>query len=170
MMVIPLSKQDLLDIVAAASTLDERLDKEFLPDDVRANDEILVPFVLLARRQYTLRARDAYALLCEEAHVALQRSLLQTLTDYAAQALYLEFAIERAQTQSSLERFLTMAQEHDERIHYQKFVERMRQGGLITFFREYSVLARLLSTITDLWVEATVEFRQRLAADWSDIH
>ncbi len=264
MMVIPLSKQDLLDIVAAASTLDERLDKEFLPDDVRENDEIvnarleawcqtiakgdweqfrrrlawddrreemvrrvlgtvrmpegaplpawaetlsevlsvaaslptdkpgtsheedslpfldakepfpfeeiLVPFVLLARRQYTLRARDAYALLCEEAHVALQRSLLQTLTDYAAQALYLEFAIERAQAQSSLERFLTMAQEHDERIHYQKFVERMRQGGLITFFREYSVLARLLSTITDLWVEATVEFRQRLAADWSDIH
>src|SRR5690242_5109590 len=40
-MAIPLSKQDLLDIVVAASTLDERLDKGFLPDVAKANEEIV---------------------------------------------------------------------------------------------------------------------------------
>src|SRR5437588_10763499 len=95
--------------------------------------------------------------------------LLQTLTSYAAQALYLEFSIELNRAQSPLERLLAAAQENDQRQLYQEFVERMLQGGLVNFFREYAVLARLLATITDLWVEATVEFLQRLTADWSDM-
>src|SRR5690348_6000629 len=41
MQAISLSKQDLLDIVAAASTLDERLDKGFLPDAAKGNEEIV---------------------------------------------------------------------------------------------------------------------------------
>jgi type 2 lantibiotic biosynthesis protein LanM len=254
------SQQDLLDIVAAASTIDERLVKGFLPSDAQTNEmavkarldawcqavaqgdwhqfrqrlawdsldedmvrcvlgvvrvpeglplprwadtlneavrqaahlpieeagasqantdrlsfldakepfpfeELLAPFVLLARRRCVAQAGEAYHLLCEQAHVSLQRSLLQTLTGYAIQALYLEFSIERAIAQSPLERLLELAQEDDDRTRYQQFVERMRQGGLAAFFQEYTVLARLLSTITDLWVEATVEFLQRLAAD-----
>ena len=56
-----------------------------------------------------------------------------------------------------------------EQTHHKQFVQNMLQGGLADFFREYSVLARLLATITDLWVEATVEFLMRLAADWPDL-
>ncbi len=132
-------------------------------------EEVLAPFVLLARRRCMIRAAESYHLLCEQAHASLQRSLLQTLTGYAGQALYLEFSIERALAQSPLERLLELAQEDDDRTRYQQFVERMRQGGLVAFFQEYTVLARLLATITDLWVEATVEFLQRLAADRSEI-
>src|SRR6266566_6257646 len=132
-------------------------------------EEILTPFVLLALRRCVAQAGDDSHLLGEEAHASLQRSLLQTLTSYAAQALYLEFSIERTRAQSPWERLLAAAQEHDQRQLYQAFVEQLLQGGLVTFFREYAVLARLLATITDLWVEATVEFLQRLAADWSDM-
>ncbi|TMC15526.1 MAG: type 2 lantipeptide synthetase LanM [Chloroflexi bacterium] len=128
-------------------------------------EEVLVPFVLLARRRCVVQAGKAYHLLCEQAHVSLQRSLLQTLTGYAGQALYFEFSIERALAQSPLERLLELAQQEDDRTRYQHFVERIRQDGLAAFFQEYTVLARLLATITDLWVETTVEFLQRLAAD-----
>ena len=258
------SQQDLLAIVAAASTIDDRLVKEFLPDDTQNNEaavkarldawcqavaqgdwhqfrrrlvwdgldedmvrrvlgavrvpaglplpqwadtlneavsqvahlsvdeagssqadadglsfldarepfpfeKVLAPFVLLARRRCAVQAAEAYHLLCDQAHVSLQRSLLQTLTGYAGQALYLEFSIERALAQSPLDRLLELAQEDDHRTRYQQFAERMRRGGLVAFFQEYTVLARLLATITDLWVEATVEFLQRLAADRSEM-
>jgi len=259
-----LSQQDLLDIVARAATIEERLDKGFLPSDAQANEvvvktrlatwcqtvakgdweqfrrrlawdsldedmvrrvlgvvrvpegtllpawvetlreavrlaaslpvdeagasqadagrlpflaatapfpfeELLVPFVLLAGQRCAAQAGDASHLLCDEAHVALQRSLLQNLTTYAAQALYLEFSIERHRAQSPLDRLLATADEQDQRTLYQAFIEQMLQGGLVNFFREYTVLARLLATITDLWVEATVEFLQRLVADWPDM-
>lgn len=259
-----LSHQDLLDIVAAASTIDERLARGFIPDDVQPSEavvktrlaawcqaiarddwkqfrrrlawdsldenmvrrvlgtvrvpegiplpawaetlseavnlaaslsideagasqadasrmpfldakepfpfeEMLVPFVLLARRRCIAQAGDAYDLLGEEARVALQRSLLQTLTTNAAQVMYLEFSLGRNRAQSPLEYLLAAAQENDRRQLYQEFVEQMLQGGLVNFFQEYTVLARLLATLTDLWVAATVEFLQQLAADWSDL-
>ena len=132
-------------------------------------EEVLAPFVMLARRRCAVQAAEAYHFLCEQAHASLQRTLLQTLIEYAGQALYLEFSIEHALAQSPLERLLELAQDDDDRTRYQQFVERMRQGGLVAFFQEYTVLARLLATITDLWVEATVEFLQRLAADRSEM-
>lgn len=132
-------------------------------------EELLAPFTLMARRRCIDQAGDAYYLLCEEAHTSLQRSLLRTLTDCAAQALYLEFSIARALAQSPLERLLKLAQKDTSRAHYQKFIERMKQGQLKAFFQEYTVLARLLATITDLWVEATVEFLHRLADDMFDV-
>ena len=131
-------------------------------------EELLVPFVLLAQRRYAAWAGDAYGLLSNEAHTMMQRDLLQTLTAYAAHALHLEFSIAYAQARSPLDRLLA-AQDDDERQCYRQFVEHMLDGGLVSFFREYAALARLLATLTDLWVEATVEFLQRLAVDWSDI-
>lgn len=224
----PLSQQDLHDIVAAASTIDERLGEGFFPDDAQTNDqivkvrldawcqvvakgdwerfrqrlawdgleedtvrrvlgvvrvpegallpawadtlseavnlaasspvdeagagkadegclpfldvneplpfeEILVPFVLLARQECVAQAGDTYHLLSNEAHLTLQRSLLQTLTSYAALALHLEFSIEHAQAQPPLERLFILAQEDEDRSRYQQFVEHMRRNGLAPF-------------------------------------
>ncbi len=39
----------------------------------------------------------------------------------------------------------------------------------LPFIQDYPVLARLVATVTDFWVDATGEFIQRLTADWSDI-
>lgn len=43
------------------------------------------------------------------------------------------------------------------------------EGKLLSFFQEYSVLARMMATLTDFWVDATEEFIRRLASDWSEI-
>jgi type 2 lantibiotic biosynthesis protein LanM len=132
-------------------------------------EEVLVPFVVVAREKLTSQSGAAYHLLEEEAHVALQRNLLQTLTAYSAQALNLEFSIKRALEQSPLQYLFAQVQNENERILYQQFIEWMHRGGLTVFFQEYTVLARLLATITDFWIEANVEFLQRLSSDWSEI-
>jgi type 2 lantibiotic biosynthesis protein LanM len=132
-------------------------------------EEILAPFVVVARQRYAALAAAAYHLLSDEAHITLQRSLLQTLATIAAQALYLEFSIEQAQAQSGLERLLAQAQNDASQTLYRQFVRDMCRGRLVAFFQEYAVLARLLATVTDLWVEATVEFLKRLSSDWLGI-
>ena len=131
-------------------------------------EEILVSFVIVAQQRVAAQVGDAHAFLSSAAFITLQRNLLQVLTTYAAQTLFLEFRVERAQAQSALDR-LVIGKDDDSRSHYLWFVERMRRGRLVPFFREYTVLARLLATITDLWVEATVEFLHRLATDWSEL-
>lgn len=131
-------------------------------------EEIMIPFVIVAWKMLTVQANITYHLLKDEAQITLQRSLLQTLTSYAAQALFLEFAIERTKVQSALGRLLTQAPDND-RTLYQHFCRQLHEGALVTFFKEYAVLARLLATTTALWIEANVEFLQRLAYDWPEI-
>jgi type 2 lantibiotic biosynthesis protein LanM len=138
------------------------------PENPLPFEEILVAFVMVAHDRLAVQARDADSLLSREASITLQRNLLQVLTTYAAQALFLEFCIERAQSQSTLDR-LVIREDNDSRTHYLRFVERMRRGRLVPFFREYNVLARILASVTDLWVEATVEFLHRLMTDWSEL-
>lgn len=132
-------------------------------------EEIIAPFVVVAQQKLTAQAGITYQLLGDSAHIILQRHLLQTLISCSAQALYLEFSIERQRTQSPLDRFVALAQGSGEQTLYQQFVARMRHGGLTSFFHEYAVLARLLATITNLWIDAQVEFLQRLASDWSEL-
>ncbi|MFL5660052.1 MAG: type 2 lanthipeptide synthetase LanM, partial [Ktedonobacteraceae bacterium] len=132
-------------------------------------EEVLTPFILVARQKLISQSGAAYHLLGDKAHRALERNLLQYLTTYAVHALYLEFSIELAQGRSSLERLLVRVYDYDNRTVYRRFIERMQRGGLTTFFKEYTVLARLLATVTDLWVEANVEFLRHLSSDWSEI-
>jgi type 2 lantibiotic biosynthesis protein LanM len=132
-------------------------------------EEVLTPFILVARQKLIIQSGAAYHLLGDKAHRALERNLLQYLTTYAVHALYLEFSIELAQVRSPLERLLVQVYDDNNRTVYRRFVERMQRGGLATFFKEYTVLARLLATITDLWVEANAEFLRRLSSDWSEI-
>ena len=115
-------------------------------------EEVLTPFILVARQKLIIQSGAAYHLLRDKAHRVLERNLLQYLTTYAVHALYLEFSIELAQGRSSLERLLVRVYDYNNRSVYRRFVERMQRGGLATFFKEYTVLARLLATVTDLWV------------------
>jgi len=152
---------------AAAGELIGEQDRRFLdPENPLPFEEVLTPFVILASQRCAAQAGVAYHLLSSEAHGRLQRHLLQSLAFYAGPTLYFVFALERIQQQSSLERLL--ASDHN-RAFYQRFVAHMLQGQLARIFQEYAVLARLLATISDRWVEATVEFLQRLAADLPDL-
>ena len=125
-------------------------------------EELLAPFVALAQWRFLAQAGTAADLLTDAAHLTLQRHLLQVLTSLSMPTLHAEFAQSRAQAAGSTE-------QRDDRECYRHFLQQMYQGGLAALLRTYSVLARLLVTACDLWVEANVEFAQRLAADWPDL-
>jgi type 2 lantibiotic biosynthesis protein LanM/predicted ribosomally synthesized peptide with nif11-like leader len=50
-------------------------------------------------------------------------------------------------------------------IHYRSFCQRLLNGGFIALCERYPALARLLGIVTELWVEETREFIERLEAD-----
>jgi class II lanthipeptide synthase len=136
------------------------------PEEPLPFEEVVAPFVHHARQRCAAQAGMAYQLLSDQAHRSLERHLLESLSAYAAQTLYLAFSIERAQRRI-LPRESPTAMPN--RTFYDDFVRRMCQGQLLTLFDTYPVLARLLATLTDRWVETTSEFLQRLAADLPDL-
>lgn len=132
-------------------------------------EDILAPFVLVARRKLDALTGEAYGLLSSGAHAGLERSLLKSLTYCAAQTLLLEFSILREQALPPAARLFEQLLETDRRSVYRMFAGRMRGGGLAAFFKEYAVLARLLARTTSLWIEANAEFLGRLASDRAGI-
>ncbi len=128
-------------------------------------EEVLAPFVLAAQRQVASRAGAAYTLLAEQAHATLERSLLAALVTRACPTLHLEFSLLRVQQRSFWPGSVGAALGPDDRRLYEQFVGRLRGEGLAALLEEYAVLGRLLGTTMHYWVEATVEFLQRLATD-----
>lgn len=125
-------------------------------------EELLAPFVSLAQERLLAQAGTAANLLTDTVHLTLQRHLLQVLTSLSLPTLQAEFARSRTQAAGSDEQREGMQ-------CYQHFLRLMCRGGLAALLQSYSVLARLLTTTCDLWVEANVEFVQRLQADWPDL-
>jgi lantibiotic modifying enzyme len=111
----------------------------------------------------------AYEQLTAQAHASLERSLLQQLTQLCAPALEWEFSLSRAVRQSSVSRLLGRLQENPTRQRYTTFVQELLAGRLLYFFREYSVLARLVGTTMAFWVAANGEFLSRLSTDRNDL-
>jgi len=132
-------------------------------------EELYLPFVDSAARTLAARAGNAYPFLSDAAHALLERNLLERLVYIGAQSLELEFSLFRTTQQPSIVRLM---QTHAGRLatdQYRAFIGRMLNGGLLTFFQEYAVLARVLTTSTELWIDATAEFLARLASDWDAI-
>ena len=132
-------------------------------------EELLVSFVSVAGEKVARLAGSASHLLSKDAYAALLRDLLRTLTTCAAPSLYLEFSVYRQEMQSPFALPVEQEQDHEDRTCYQHFMAEMLQGGVLSLFQEYAALARLLARTTDLWVETTVEFLQRLETDLADI-
>jgi len=132
-------------------------------------EEAFFPFVYVARQKLIASANSSYHLLSKEAHANLERSLLRWLAFISSRSMELEFSVFRAGKQATLARLLGQSPGSSFREQYREFIKGMLSGGLLSFFQEYSVLARLVGTVTDLWVDATAEFLLRLASDWSEI-
>jgi len=132
-------------------------------------EELLAPFVLAARSELAARSGGAYTLLTERAHGAIERHLLRELSHFAAEALLMEFRVLRYQTLSTLERLVADLESSEDRTLYRHFVARMGDGGLTSFMKKYSALARVLATVVDCWVQANSEFLQRLEIDWATL-
>jgi type 2 lantibiotic biosynthesis protein LanM len=129
-------------------------------------EEVLLPFVRVARRRLKAQTEANYALLSETCQATLERNLLRILSEIGSRTLLFAFSV-----------FQTLAQtdpgqpqpDNSPKKHYFAFVKSLFSGELHTLFQEYSLLARLLATQIDFWVEATEEFLQRLQADWPEI-
>ncbi|HBY94321.1 MAG TPA: hypothetical protein DEP84_10230, partial [Chloroflexi bacterium] len=155
------------------------------PDDPVPFEEVLLPFVQVARRRLADQAGTGERLLSNSAHAALECHLLRDLSRIGARTLLSAFSVfqvleqrakapppVRACTGVSPSPHPPLAERGTEppaREHYVAFVKRLLDGGLPSFFHEYSVLGRLLATKTDFWVEATAEFLRRLQADWPEV-
>ncbi|GHO76727.1 hypothetical protein KSD_44980 [Ktedonobacter sp. SOSP1-85] len=117
--------------------------------------ELLLPFVIVGHQRYVEQSSPSYHLLTQEAHTSLKLHLLQALTSLAVQALYTEFSSQYRQ----------QAQPLDEQGFYQQFLQQAARGGLASFLCSYSVLARLLATTVEAWIDNTYAFIRRLADD-----
>jgi type 2 lantibiotic biosynthesis protein LanM len=131
-------------------------------------EEILLPFIYVARQRLVTEAGSHYDLLSEESHASFERRLLWRLSYICSPTIELEFSVFRATKQPSVTRFLENLGKNSKE-YYQNFVEYLFEGGLLKFFQEYPVLARLAATVTDLWVDATREFICRLESDKLEI-
>ncbi|MEH2084218.1 MAG: type 2 lanthipeptide synthetase LanM family protein [Nostoc sp.] len=132
-------------------------------------EEIWLPFIYIARNKLTAQTDTNYLMLAAEAHATLERTLLESLTTLSVQALATRFKVFQYQKQPAFIRTLGKITTTRSNEQYKLFIEEMLNGGLLSFFQDYPVLARLVATITDFWVDATGEFLGRLASDWLEI-
>ncbi|MBE9036790.1 type 2 lanthipeptide synthetase LanM family protein [aff. Roholtiella sp. LEGE 12411] len=132
-------------------------------------EEILSPFIYVARTKLKTQVGSGYELLCDAAHAILERSLLRWLVNLCTPSLEFELSVFHLSRQttlvSRLQKSINVSSQH----HYKHFTKYFLQGRLIKFFQEYPVLGRLVAQATDLWVDATGEFISRLASDLFDI-
>lgn len=136
------------------------------PDEPLPFEECHLPLVGYARQRLLARRPAGWALLSTKAQAALERALLLRLANQAAQVLNLEFSVYRATHCSPFGRQWQQLAPSGARTLYEGFVAGLRDGALLPLLREYAVLARQLATAIDLWVAATTELLERLAADW----
>jgi type 2 lantibiotic biosynthesis protein LanM len=132
-------------------------------------EEVLAPFVLVARERLAGRMTAFGKQLSATARAALERSLMRSLSSASSELLLTEFETVRAQEQSSWDRLFALAQDPEDRSLYRRFVRRLGEGGMARLLLRYPVLARQLGTISQLWVEANAEFLGRLEADMPEL-
>ncbi|NMG05527.1 type 2 lanthipeptide synthetase LanM family protein [Brasilonema sp. UFV-L1] len=150
-------------LIAQQSEINNKKPQHHIPFE-----EVFLGFIEVAREKLIAQTGSSYKLLSEESHKSLEHSLLQQLSSVYIQALNWEFSIFRSFHNTP---FLHISQQSSDYSteQYQKFVHGMMTEKLLSFFQEYSVLARMMATLADFWVDATFEFIQRLASDWSKI-
>ena len=86
---------------------------------------------------------------------------MEVLARTASDALYAEFLTYQL---SGFAPLVPFAYRESDAL-YRRFVAEMKSDGLALLYSRYPVLARILATLTDLAVEATSEFLDRLTTD-----
>ncbi len=126
------------------------------------------PFLQLAEKRLRALLRGLEVLDDSAIDDALQH-LGRCLSQRSSSAYQLEFAIFRATRERSLTGVLRQARaERSDRL-YRQFVQSFYEGKWRSFFLEYAVLARQLSTITLQWVNTVSTLTKRLHSDATSI-
>ena len=128
--------------------------------------DLWLPFVIQATADLRSRAGTSLDNLAEAAVHSIQTQLLEVLVRLAALPLALEFRlfIARRDPLSISEQPGAQASRPSDDL-YRRFVQDLLRGGLLDFFLEYAVLARLVAQVIEYWQEQTIEFCHRLDED-----
>jgi lantibiotic modifying enzyme len=132
-------------------------------------EEILPPFVYVARKKIISRLGLSNNLLLEEAYFDLERSITKRLVRLIIPLMEQKFSCFLAIKQSSFIRYLKKGSYDNFQLYYQEFIKNQQKEDLLNLFVEYPVLARLLGTSINLWLDSNVELISRLASDWTEI-
>ncbi|MBO3458664.1 MAG: type 2 lantipeptide synthetase LanM family protein [Aetokthonos hydrillicola CCALA 1050] len=139
------------------------------PEKPIAFEEVLLSFVEVAKQKLLKQIGSNYQLLSDSAHAQLERNLLERLVEIFSLPLDLEFSIFRASRGSHLTLLIQQLGGNSSKDQYIEFVQTLLSDGLLSFFKEYSTLARLAATAVNFWVETVGEFFYRLSADYDQI-
>ena len=123
-------------------------------------EEVLLPFVKVARRRLRQLIPDLDRTLLASAQASSERALLKELSNIAEQALFAEFAAMRATHGGPGLRL-----DGPPRSVYRQFVRSLRGTQLQPLIERYPVLGRLLAVRGAFWVEASSELVARIRAD-----
>ncbi|MBD2532835.1 type 2 lantipeptide synthetase LanM [Nostoc flagelliforme FACHB-838] len=132
-------------------------------------EPIYVPCLQVATQLLLAQVGDRLKLLTDSAMAALERELVLQLSVLCSSTLMEEFSTFRSSGNAVRDFLLLCVKSPNSKEKYYAFIDKLFQDGLLSLFQEYSVLGRLVATAIDFWVEATTEFLNSLATDWSDI-
>ena len=132
-----------------------------------AFQELLLPVISVARQRLLTRLGTnslssehlPLKILSESCYLTFECSLFEKLLNLSAKTFTVEYS------RSVTLREIQLQNQTNTQNEYNTFVEKLLEDGMLEFFQEYPVLARLMATAIDFWVEATADFLQRLQAD-----
>src|SRR5262249_3268492 len=110
------------------------------------------------------------ALLSETAQAALQRGLLGQFGELCGPTLYEDFLAFQIVRQPMMRVLALPGGNRASRSAYDAYISELRGGRMRDYFLDRPVLARLLATVTEQWIEATAELLRRLDADFLAIY
>lgn len=150
---------DILAFKAAGSAVPDRC---LIPDEPLPFEEVLLPFLRYARSRVD---GQLSGLMTDQARTALERQFLREITKLASVALGKRFHQFRSVSDPLSILGIKGEAGPNPRSRYCQFVTWLQGRGFREFFLEYPVLARLLVTRTQQWIEWLNEFAARLRTD-----
>ena len=144
----------------AAGFESESADRAIDPTAPIPFEEIVLPFVQIARRRLHAAVTRIDRILVPAAQISLERALLSELSEVAEQALLVDFSVVGARKGG-----WGFSLGGPRRAGYLEFVNGLRGARLAPLVERYPVLVRVLAVRCTLWVDSCAELVQRAEAD-----
>lgn len=139
------------------------------PEKPQPFQDLWLPTIALARQKLLDQLGQLPDCLSEAAYAHLEQSLLQRLVVVSVKTLDRKFSRTRPLGENLLTLLVGATAENNSTEKYQAFIARHLADGLLSLFSTYPVLARLVTTVVEFWIEMTAEFLQRLTLDLEPI-
>ncbi|MGD1919811.1 MAG: type 2 lanthipeptide synthetase LanM family protein [Pleurocapsa sp.] len=157
--------------IATAQSIDENLGKQFfVPNKPVPFEDFYLPFFKVAKDKLLATHKEAWEKLSEEAQIKLCQGLLYRLIEIGGATLIEEFYNFRVDNNSLKDLLDVQLSLNKNNQKYNLFIEKLLSDNLWSFFDKYSVLGRLLATVTDFWVSGTTKFLTHLTDNWQAIN